>query len=83
MTPETAGKVIAGEWGPDFFTSIEDVEGSAFDDLLLGADGRPLSVAGQAEKAEAAGKAKDAEKARASAAQWREWADAASAAIKK
>lgn len=45
VTPETAGKVIAGEWGPDYFTSIEDIEGSNFGDTLLG-DSGPNTLSG-------------------------------------
>lgn len=33
------GKVQAGDWGPDQLTSIEGVEGSLFDDLLIGTAG--------------------------------------------
>ena len=32
----TDGKIVAGEWGTDTLVSIEDVEGTAFDDTLYG-----------------------------------------------
>ena len=42
------GKITAGAWGPDVLTSIEDVEGTSFNDTLLGDDGsnRLVGLAG-------------------------------------
>ncbi len=36
---QSQGKIAAGEWGYDALTSIEDVEGTAFNDKLLGDEG--------------------------------------------
>ena len=36
---QSQGKIAAGEWGYDALTSIEDVEGTAFADRLLGDEG--------------------------------------------
>lgn len=41
----TEGKITAGEWGTDTLVSMEDVEGSAFSDNLIG-DGRSNKLSG-------------------------------------